>query len=79
MSRYTIRKENRELTYGFDHALGYFYDITNPNEPDDSKDHLIEEKSAFLNRMSRNQFAEVLIEWGAKKDHLKAVALDLPF
>lgn len=79
MSRYTIKKENKNLTYGFDHALGYFYDITNSNEPEDSKDHLIEEKSSFLNRMSRNHFGEVLKEWGAKEAHLMAVALDQPF
>jgi hypothetical protein len=79
MSRYTIQKENKKLVYGFDHALGYFYDITNTDEPEDSSKHLVEEKSSFINKMSRNDFAEILITWGANKQHLTALALDQPF
>ena len=79
MSRYSIKKDNKQLVYGFDHALGYFYDITDLNEPEDSPKHLLEDKSYFLNRLSRNDFANVLIEWGAKKTHLMALALDQPF
>jgi hypothetical protein len=79
MSRYTIQKDNKKLVYGFDHALGYFYDITNTEEPEDSRNHLIEEKSSFINKMTRGDFAEVLISWGARKQHLTALALDQPF
>ena len=79
MSRYTIHKENKKLTYGFDHALGYFYDITDESKPDDSPEYLIEEKSSMLQRMNRGQFAEVLKEWGAREDHMMSVALDQPF
>jgi hypothetical protein len=79
MSRYSIKKDNKQLVYGFDHALGYFYDITDLNEPEDSPKHLIEEKSYFINGLSRNQFANILTEWGARETHMMALALDQPF
>lgn len=79
MSRYLIKKDNKQLAYGHDHALGYFYDIVDLNEPEDSAKHLIAEKSSFLNGLSRNDFAIVLTEWGARETHLMALALDQPF
>ena len=56
MSRYTIKneKENRSLTYGWDHALGYFYDITDLTKNEDDSGFLIEEKSSFINRRLPN-------------------------
>ena len=65
--------------YGHDHALGYFYDITDLSEEEDSPKYLIEEKSYFINGLTRNQFANVLTEWGAKETHMMALALDQPF
>jgi hypothetical protein len=79
MSRYSIKKENKKLVYGFDHALGYFYDITDLSEDEDSAKYLIEEKSYFINGLTRNEFANVLVEWGAKETHMMALALDQPF
>jgi hypothetical protein len=79
MSRYSIKKENKKLVYGFDHALGYFYDITDLSEDEDSAKYLIEEKSYFINGLTRNQFANILVEWGAKETHMMALALDQPF
>jgi hypothetical protein len=78
MSRFIIKKDNKQLAYGFDHALGYFYDITDLEEPEDSKNHLIESKSSFINGLNRGKFAEVLQQWGARETHLMAVALDQP-
>ena len=65
--------------YGHDHALGYFYDITDLSEEEDSPKYLIEEKSYFINGLTRNQFANVLVEWGARETHMMALALDQPF
>jgi hypothetical protein len=79
MSRYNITKDNKQLVYGYDHALGYFYEINDLNEPEDSSKHLIEEKSHFINGLSRNQFSNVLSEWGARETHMMALALDQPF
>ena len=81
MSRYTIKneKENRSLTYGWDHALGYFYDITDLTKNEDDSGFIIEEKSSFINRLSRNDFSELLIKWKAPHNHLLALSLDIPF
>ena len=79
MSRYILKKDNLQLTYGYDHALGYFYDITDESQPEDSGKYLIEEKSSMLNKMNRGQFAEILERWGAKESHIMSVALDQPF
>jgi len=79
MSRYTIQKYNKKLTYGFDPVLGYFYDIVDETQEENSPKYLIEEKSSMFQKMNRGQFIDVLNEWGAKKDHLMSVALDHPF
>lgn len=81
MSRYTIKNEEEKkvLTYGWDHALGYFYDITATDKTEDEPGFLIEEKCSFINRFSRNDFSEVLIKWKVPQKHLLAVALDIPF
>ncbi len=81
MSRYVIKNQetNRTLSYGFDHALGYFYDITDSSKNDDEPGYLIEEKCYFLNKLSRNDFAKVLLEWKAPEKHLTSLSLDLPF
>lgn len=79
MSRYTIKNGPLELAYGFDHALGYFYDITNNEHPDDSADHTVESKCSFIDGLNRGDFAKVLEHWGARETHIMAVALDQPF
>ena len=61
MSRYIIKKDDKQLAYGFDHVLGYFYDITDLNEPDDSKDHLIESKSYFINGIYTQEHGGLII------------------
>ena len=47
MSRYTIENvgENKSLTYGWDHALGYFYDITDTSKNEDDPGFLIKWKA----------------------------------
>ena len=81
MSRYTIENvgENKSLTYGWDHALGYFYDITDTSKNEDDPGFFIEEKCSFINKFSRNDFSEILIKWKAPQKHLLAISLDLPF
>ncbi len=81
MSRYTVenKEEKRSLTYGWDHALGYFYDITDTSKTEDDPEFLIEEKCVFINRLSRNDFSQILTKWKVPHKHLLAVALDIPF
>ena len=73
MSRYTIStSENREVTYGHDEALGYFFEIREAGE-------LLEEKSSFFDGLTNGEFLDLLVKNGAPYGHHHAVALDLPF
>lgn len=80
MSRYTTRKENLTLCYGFDHVLGYWYDITdNKSLNEDGEPIIIEEKSSFFQSISKSEFYEILDRFNVREDHKKAVSLDLQF
>jgi hypothetical protein len=73
MSRFNANTTTAEtFVYGWDHALGYFYEIW---ENEDMK----EEKCYLFNRLSRGEMLEKMVQYGAKKSHIEAVALDLPF
>ena len=89
MSRYTKKlQENKELAYGYDHAMGYFYDIFD-NTPgiDDENSHLEGADSLFGyskgpktgKKFSKAEMAEVLTNHKADTNHIQAVALDLTF
>jgi hypothetical protein len=80
MSRYTKTKDNLRLNYGFDHALGYWYDIIDTSIKDDEGNHpMIDEKSSFINKMNRGNFIEVLENFNVSEDQKMRIALDLPF
>jgi hypothetical protein len=78
MSRYTKQAIDKTLVYGWDHALGYFYEewITS-----DFKD---EDGTPFADRcsmfgMQKNEFVDKLHQYRVKESHMEAVALDVPF
>ena len=77
MSRYRKEKGSLSLRYGFDHALGYWYDITDSTLEEDDPKFLIEEKSSTLDKMKRSEFISVLREFDADADHIMGVAGDL--
>ena len=79
MSRYQSQKDNLQIAYGYDHALGYWYDLwdTNQTESDGTPLHI--EEGSSMRRMSRDAFASRLMEFPISPDHLHAIALDLPF
>ena len=80
MSRYTIKKEDIRLNYGWDHALGYWYDLIDESILDDEDNpKLLEEKSSFIDRFNRGDFITVLEKYKVSVDHIKLIALDLPF
>jgi hypothetical protein len=80
MSRYTKIKDNLHLNYGFDHALGYWYDITDTSIEDVNGNHpVIEEKCSFIDKMNRGNFIEVLENFNIPEDQKMLIALDLPF
>lgn len=58
MSRYScLLSSDPEITlnFGFDHALGYFYDIYNEDD-----EETIEEKCSMFNKLTSKQLLEVL-------------------
>jgi hypothetical protein len=76
MSRYTKKTEEKTLVYGWDHALGYFYEIWE-NQKDEDAPPIKDRCSMF--GMPRDEMAGVLQEFKANTNHLKHLALDLPF
>jgi len=80
MSRYVINLgENKEFIYGWDHALGYFYELWDNNISDKEELCLLAERCSAFGRMPRSEMAEQMEKYGAKKKHIECVALDLPF
>jgi hypothetical protein len=77
MSRYTKTNGNIEFVYGYDHALGYFYEVWDNNlDPDDGP---LEDKCVMFNRLTRNDIIKKMEDHKANKSHIESVALDLPF
>jgi len=70
MSRHVIQSG---LTYGFDHALGYWYTQY------DRETGEVKSEGDSRSGMSRSDFIGVLQEHNAPEEHCTSVALDLPF
>ena len=80
MSRFTVKLEaQKEFVYGFDHALGYFYELWDHSLGDDESDCLLEDKSYLFNRISKIEMSEIMVKYKANKIHIERVLLDLPF
>ena len=80
MSRYVVDLgENKEFVYGYDHALGYFYELWDNSLGEDEAEKLVKDKSSLLSKLSKSEMVESMEEYGARKDHIKKAALDLPF
>jgi len=80
MSRYVIDLgENREFVYGWDHAFGYFYEFWDNNLGEEDYERLVEDKSYVLSKLGRCEMVEVMEKYGANRDHIMNVSLDLPF
>jgi len=80
MSRYVVKlEEQKEFVYGWDHALGYFYEVWDNSLGDEEADCIVEDKNSLFNKMSKGQMVEAMGKYGAKVEHIKKAALDLPF
>lgn len=80
MSRFSVKlEEQKEFVYGFDHALGYFYEVWDHSLGDEEEDCLLEDKSYLFDHITKNEMTEVMTKYKANKDHIQKVALDLPF
>jgi len=76
MSRYTKKLESgNTIVYGWDHALGYFYDIW---ENYGTKDERCIKERCSLFGMAKGELLEELSEIKANPNFMQALALDLP-
>ena len=83
MSRYNSRmhgitkdKVYVDLNWGFDPVLGYWYDII---ETRDGEETVIEEWSSTTNGGSRSKMLEFLIKYNLPEEHRSMVGLDMQF
>ena len=77
MSRYIKEAPDKTMIYGWDHALGYFYEewVTSTMNED--------EATPFSDRcsmfgMPKHELIEKMHQYRVKESHLEAIALDLP-
>ena len=79
MSRYskTYKTEERDIIiyWGFDHVLGYWYDII---ETRNGEEKVIEEWHSGMGG-SRSKMLEFLIKYNLPDQHRSMVGLDMPF
>jgi hypothetical protein len=82
MSRFTSYiqgNRNLSLNFGFDHALGYFYDVF-----DEVEEYEVVSKSSLFNHLTGLELAAVIEEKLGEKANrfqveISKMSLDLPF
>lgn len=80
MSRYVVDlEENKEFVYGWDHALGYFYELWDNSLGEEDYERIVEDRSYFLNKLSKGDMLEAMEKYKAKEDHIVRMSMDLPF
>lgn len=80
MSRYIVKLEGqKEFIYGFDHALGYFYELWDNSISEQEELCLLTERCSLFDNVTKNEMIEQMEKYGAKKSHTELVAADLPF
>lgn len=81
MSRYfkQIEEKNLSVAYGFDHAMGYFFQVFDESKLDNDEERLIIDEDSLLTGMSNGRMLELMVEYAVNENHRSAVALDLPF
>jgi len=84
MSRYSVKRVNKEgteleINYGFDHALGYWYELWDHTLGDEDWQCCIEQKSSYPDRLHRGDFIEFMNKYHLPIEHKNAVGMDLPF
>lgn len=80
MSRYVVDLgDNKEFVYGFDHVLGYFYELWDNSLGDEDYERILEDKSYFMNKLSKSEMMLMMRKYNARSIHLERMAMDLPF
>ena len=81
MSRY-VKKVNDKVTiaYGWDHAIGYFFQKFNDDLISDENEEGIEiDEDSLFHKLSNSKFVEYLMKYECKQEHINAVLMDLEF
>lgn len=75
MSRFAKTLDNGQVAaYGFDNALGYFFDVFNED------DEPIIEESSFMTDLNHGRMLELMTNYNVgSEEQRQKVALDLPF
>ena len=82
MSRYVKDiNEHKSIAYGFDHAIGYFFQIYDDRleETEPESNGLELDLSSRLTRMSNGKMLELMEQYDVEYKHIMAVAADLAF
>ena len=76
MSRYHKQiNENKELFYGSDHALGYWYEVWDRNE---NEEYPVEVGDQALEHTTRTKIIEVFEKYDVEVGHINSVLYNLP-
>jgi|TARA_Y100000034_G_scaffold134599_1_gene203450 hypothetical protein len=77
MSRYHKQiNENKELFYGSDHTLGYWYEVWDHNE---NGEYPVEVGDQALEHTTRTKIIEVFEKYDVEAGHINSVLYNLPF
>lgn len=80
MSRYTIELgDQKEFVYGFDHAIGYFYEVWDHKKGKEDYECIIEDKSYMFNKLPKSEMLEMMKNHKANPKHIDLFSMDLPF
>jgi hypothetical protein len=80
MSRYVVDLgEDKEFVYGWDHALGYFYELWDNGLGDEDHECMVEDKSYLFSKLNKEEMLEKMAMYNANKEHIFLMAMDLPF
>jgi hypothetical protein len=78
MSRYVKELEDGNyISYGFDNALGYFFDLCTASDEDGDSELLIEE-SSILSGMNNGKMIGLMSIFKLPESHIEMVAMDVP-
>lgn len=78
MSRFTeISDEGKDIAYGFDHALGYWFDVYEEDEHGEVIHHV--EESTALTGMNNGKMLKLMEAYNIRNEaHFELVAADMP-
>ena len=78
MSKHVIEKSDQVITYGFDHAEGYFFQLMEVDPKTNEVKQYVIDESSLLTKMSNGRMLELMTEYNLPKSHIQKVAMDLP-